>query len=121
MAWAQDGPYISENAGADLSASQYRAVALNSSSKIVLAAAAGADTIGILQNDPKLDEDATVKYRDVTKAVAGGAFNPGDRLTTDASGRVVVAAVGNTIIGRALTAGALGRVVAVLIRVGGVA
>lgn len=117
MAYAQHGPFIAEKAGADLSTSQYRAVTLNAANRVVLVGAA-ARIIGILQNDPLNNEQATIQHRDVSKAVAGGAFNPGDNLTTDAAGRLVAAAVGNPIVAKALSAGALGRIVSVLIQPG---
>lgn len=114
MAWSQDGPYFAANADADLSAAQYRAVTVTSTGTVALVGA-GEVCLGILQNAPDEAQDATVKHTFVSKAVAGGSFNPGAELTPDANGALVAATTGDFICGIALAAGASGRIVPVFI------
>jgi hypothetical protein len=90
---------ITRVADADLSAKQYFAVKLtnnNSGNGVDLAgasdAAGGEAILGVLQNKPILGQAAEVMIAPcITRAVAAGAFVPGDPLKTDANGRFVKA------------------------------
>lgn len=88
----------SADAGADLSASQYFGVKINSTGLAVLCAAAGEYCYGVLQNDPTSGKTATIAIMGITKAKAGGAINPGALVKVDAAGKFVAAsaAVVNT-------------------------
>jgi hypothetical protein len=107
-------------AGADLSGSRYRAVALNTSGLVVLPSAAGAAVIGILDD---LGVGGGVSGSRVTVIVQGGAraeaheaFNAGVDLVADATtGRVGGSATsGHRRIAVALeAAGAQGDIVSV--------
>ncbi|MGG1598480.1 hypothetical protein [Paenibacillus naphthalenovorans] len=90
MAYEQYGPFITAPAGADLSGSQYKAVKLDADGKAVLAGA-GEFAVGILVDDPKLGQTATIQVANVSKAVAGAAFQAGDLLTPNATGQLVEA------------------------------
>lgn len=106
MAYAQDGGKVAFPADVDLSVTgQYRAVK-RTATGIDLCVAADAGFVGILQDDPLAGESGTVKTRDVSVAVAGAAVAVGARLTTDATGRLVTAAVGNPVVAQALEAAA---------------
>lgn len=91
---------ITRVADADLSAKQYFAVKLtnnNSGNGCDLAGAsdaAGGEAVqGVLQNKPILGGAAEVLMGNgITRAVAGGAFVPGDPLKTDANGRFIKSA-----------------------------
>lgn len=109
MAYGQAGDKVAYAADADYSATgQYRAVK-RTATGIVLCGANSNDFLGILQDDPALGEAGTVKTRDVSKVVAGGAFAAGDELTTDAAGRLVVATAGQQVLAVAVEpAAALG-------------
>lgn len=106
MAYSQDGGKVAYVADTDLSVTgQYRAVK-RTATGIALCGAADAGFLGILQDDPLAGESGTVKTRDVSKAVAGAAVAVGAFVTTDATGRLITAAVGNPRVGRALEAAA---------------
>lgn len=69
-------------AGADLSAWQFAAIALDSNGKAVLANISADTFIGVLENKPKLGEHATVEFGPcVTKVKAGLAVTAGNYLT----------------------------------------
>lgn len=104
--YAQDGALRSHIADADFTASaQYRAVK-RTSTGLALCGAADVGFYGVLQDDVPIGRYATAKVRDTSKMVAGAAVAAGAKLTTDASGRFVTAATGNTIVGRAREAAA---------------
>lgn len=94
---------------------QFRFVTLSATGKAV-APAAGAQVIGVRQNRPNADEAVTIVQSGISFVEAGGAISPGDGVTTDATGRAVVAAVGNAVVGQALeTASGAGVQIAVLL------
>lgn len=75
-------------AGADLSSAQFTFVKLNSSGQVVPCAAATDRPIGVLQDNPKSGDRATVCSIGITKVVtgSGGALAVGQTIGTDASG-----------------------------------
>ncbi len=79
-------------AGADLSALQYRAVALNATAGQVVAAKSGGHAVGIVQNGPTQNRGATVRLLGPSKVVAGAAIGVGDKLSAAANGKVRKAA-----------------------------
>ena len=80
-------------AGADLSSTgQYRFVKLDGSGDVVLCAAITDKPIGVLQNDPKLGEEAEIMVDGVTKLEADSAVAVGDEIGTSADGQ------GDTIV-----------------------
>ena len=101
-------------AGADLSASAYRAVALDASGQIVVAGA-GSRAIGILADKPRAGEHGSVVVAGVTKAEADAAIAPGDYLSVGADGKVVPATTGTPIIGQALEGAAAGEFVTLVV------
>ena len=100
----------------DLSAKQFFAVKLDANGKIVLAAAATDQVLGVLQNDPKAAQVGQVRHLGITKAVAGAAITLGDEVISDAAGKVIsTSGAGDRIIGHALEAAAAdGDVISVL-------
>lgn len=84
-------------AAADLSTKQHFFVKVDSNGKVALAGA-NELAIGVLQNDPKTDEAATVRVHGITKVVAGAAISKGDRVGSDANGK----ARGGVIVGLTL-------------------
>lgn len=93
-------------AGADLSAKQYLLVRLASTAKTVLVAGAATGAlIGVLQNDPKSGEAASVVCAGLTKSIAGGAISPGDLVTANSTGQCVATTTANNkVVGKAVTA-----------------
>jgi hypothetical protein len=104
-------PVISLQASADLSASQFCALTMNSSQQVLLPSA-NATILGVLQNNPNAQgKAAEIQIRGVTKAKMGGTVTTGDTVKVDSSGRFVTAsgsditsgfAVGMCILGAAV-------------------
>ena len=91
MANQQLGSIISVPASGDLSASQFCAMALNSSGQALLPAA-NASIFGVLQNDPSVVGHACeMQVGAVAKWKLGGTVAAGDYVKVDSSGRAVTA------------------------------
>lgn len=107
-------------AGEDMSTKKYAAVAL-SNPGVVVTATSGADPIiGILQNDPKLHEHASVCVFGVSIGIAGESIPVGTLVTAGAGGKVVAASPGDRILGIALENAVADAEVAILVTVGGI-
>jgi len=117
MAYEQTLRTVGLPASADLSASQFCFVAVNSDGNLALPAAGG-DADGILQDKPNaLGAFGEVGILGVSKLVVGAAgVTAGDLLTTDTAGKAVTAASTNKILGRALASGASGVIIPALIQ-----
>lgn len=94
--------YASYEANGNLSTYQFRFVKINSLNRVGICGD-GEEADGVLHNKPSAaGYAATVAMRESggrTKIVAGGAFSIGDQIASDASGRAVVAATGDAILG----------------------
>lgn len=102
-------------ASADLSAKQYYVAALNSTGQVKVGAKTAAN-IGILQNDPAAGEPASVVAAGMTKAYAGGDIPRGSWVTANSTGLCVVSTTANaSMIGRAVTVGASGKLFEVFV------
>jgi len=103
-------------ASADLSASQFCAVTINSSGNIALAAA-GKNMDGILQDKPNdLGQGGEVAMFGVSKALAGGTgYAAGDLLEVVVTTGAFQTLAGTTAVAKAVTAAAAGAVGTVII------
>jgi hypothetical protein len=111
-----DGIY-SWPAAVDLSADQYQIGVLNSSGQIALAGANALSPAGVIHNLPAAGEQARIVIVRgvIIKARLGGTVPLGSKLTTDATGRLVVATTGQNVCAIASdTAGVVGDIVPVL-------
>lgn len=81
-------------AGADLSAAQFKAVKVTSSGVVLAGDGEAAD--GVLQNNPKSGQSATVAYSGLSKFIAGGNVSIGDFIASDANGKAKTAVKGRT-------------------------
>jgi hypothetical protein len=107
MAYGNFREVFSLKAGADLSALQYHAIALDDGARAVNGAEAG----GILQNKPKSGEGATLAFSGISKFRAGGSITIGGRITVDSNSTCIAAAATAFTVGRALatvTSGSIG-------------
>lgn len=77
---------ISLEAGADLSAAQYKFVKI-SSGKAVLCSGATDIPIGVLQNSPTSGQEASITVAGGTKLVAGAAIAAGVVIGTSSTGK----------------------------------
>lgn len=107
-------------AGSDLSAKQYYIVKMCSSTTpygVILGAANTDEVIGVLQNEPAMNEAAVVRVFGTTKVIAGTPIAIGEWVVSDASGKAQnVQADKNTVIGLALeTASADGDIIEILL------
>ena len=109
---------ISLEAGADLSADQFKFMTL-SSGQAILNTVAGGSCIGVLQGDPdaqgKAAEIATGTGQ-IVKVEAGAAVTQGDKVQSDGTGRAILAASADHVQGTALdAAAAAGELIRVLL------
>ena len=107
---------ITVEAGGDLSAGQFHFVDVATDGQVDLVASAGGKAIGVLQNDPSAaGRAATVTVAGVSKVVAGATIAAGNKIQSTATGTADVAAVGDHVLGIAMTGGASGDVISVLL------
>ena len=91
-------------AGADLSAAQYKAVAVGGT-----IAASSAAAIGLLQNKPGASgRGAAIAYFGHMKGYAGAAITAGAQVQVTTSGFLIAATSLGNCIGKAITAAASG-------------
>jgi hypothetical protein len=108
-------------AGADLSAKQYRFVKVDTAvdDQVVGTTAATDEIVGVLQNDPTSGQAAAIRTVGISKLLLGGTVTRGDRLTSDATGRGILAA-GSQVVGAiALHSGVVGDIIPALVLVDG--
>jgi hypothetical protein len=118
MSQMQEGRYLTFKAGVDLSAKQYYIVAADASNpgEVILANAQTLPIVGIVENYPEADDTARVVAPQVgtMKVKCGGNINVGAYVTADSNGKAIATTTaGDMVIGRALEAGADGRVIEV--------
>jgi hypothetical protein len=113
MAVDQAVTTITIEAGADLSALQYRFIELDGT----LPSGAGGEAHGV--NYGKADASGkavTLAVAGVVKVEAGAAVTAMDKVQSDATGRAITAASGDHVLGTALTAAAgAGEIIEVLL------
>lgn len=105
MAYNNIGPFTETYiAGADLSADQYKFV--KESGATVVLAGNGDEATGVLWNDPASGRAATVVRGGDPHVYAGAAIAAGVNVGVDATGRAVLAATGDVIVGKTRAAAA---------------
>jgi len=95
MSGTEDIQCLSIAAGADLSALQFTAVKYGTNKVAIQAASAAEPIIGILQNKPTSGQAASVAYRGIAKAKAGGTWASGDALTATTGGALIATTTNN--------------------------
>lgn len=109
---------------ADLRSAKYRVVRgtgsvdyVNVCSESAVTSLGPRTALGVLQNNPRADEAATVAFQGLTKVVVGnGGMTFGMPVTHNNSGQVIDAVSGAVVIGRALeTIGTVGQVGTVML------
>lgn len=114
-------------ASGDLSTDQFKFVTLNSSKQLALAGA-DVECLGVLQDKPSAaGKNGQVRYFGISKVIAGGSFNAGDKIASDSNGKAVKATAasvsagtpeplaGSHVIGLALEAGTSGQTSTILL------
>jgi hypothetical protein len=106
MALQEQVRSLSLPANADLSASQFCFVAVNTSGKLVLPSAGG-DCIGVLQDKPdaadRIGEVAMLNMSGRLKVKAGATLTAGVKVQSDGSGNAIAALTGDHVLGTTLT------------------
>lgn len=90
-------------AGADLTATQYKAVQIGGT-----IASTNTNAVGIQQNKPKSGEDLSARIHGRSRYSAGGAVTKGNRLAVTTSGWIVAVASNQFGVGIALSTVASG-------------
>ena len=99
--WTPPNSQLTEEAAADLSASQFMIVKKNGSTGVVLAASAE-KCIGVLQNKPVSGQPALVFNGGQGKILYGGTVNDGDLITSDAASKgIATTTVNDYVVGQA--------------------
>lgn len=108
-------------AAADLSASQYCFVSVNSAGRVAVTGD-GLRASGVLQNAPAaIDRDAEVGIGGALKIKLGATCVPGQQLAADASGRAIPATTGDVIMGECREGGAINEIGSIVFDTGKVA
>lgn len=120
MAYEEGLQTVSLLANADLSASQFCLVSVNSSGRLAVTGD-GASADGVLQNKPNAAAVVgSMAISGIAMVKAGAATTAGSDLASDASGRVVDVTTGDIVVGICLeAAGAANDIIPVLLRLGG--
>lgn len=105
-------------AGSDLSAKQFYAVDISGDEAVDIVATAGVGGLGILQNKPASGVSAEVQILGVSKAILGGTVVAGDKLTTDANGKLVKAYGADRVLATAIVGGVSGDIISVELTLG---
>lgn len=71
----------------------------------------GGKVAGVISEGKPVGQHSSIKTGNQLKAIAGAAIAVGDNLTSDAAGKVRVAAAGHYVFGRAMSAAANGELV----------
>lgn len=117
MAWEEKLVCITFQASADLSASQYCFMKVDSNDRVAVAAVDDA-IVGVLQdNVAALGRACQVAVGGVTKVKCGGNITKGGRVTGDSTGRAIALTSGDAYsMGVALETGTVGVLIAMLIQ-----
>jgi hypothetical protein len=107
---------VTRQAGADLSAKQFYFVEQASTGKVTVCNSLGEKALGVVQNNPGLNQAANVATNGVCKVIAGGTLVPGDLVNVSAAGKAVAASSTYFIMGEVLVGGGDGEIVTILLR-----
>lgn len=123
MSQAFEGDQIltSAPANADLSSAQFYLTKINTSGKLATCSTRGERAHGILLNDPAAaDRAGSLCVGGIAQVECGGTFSPGQALTTDASGKAILANLpSDIVIGTALETGTSGERASMIVGVAG--
>ena len=117
MATMENVRTITKEAGADLSAGQFKFVEIAADGQVDLVGSAGGSGIGVLLNKPNAaGVAATIAVDGVVKVIAGtGGLTAGDKVQSDAAGAGITAAASDHVLARAMTTAAAGELAEVLL------
>lgn len=105
---------ISLIAGADLSADQYKFVALNNLGQVVLATSG--DAIGVLSTPNTAGKAVSVDVSGIVRVKSGVTRDAGATVAATGTGLVGAPSTGNILLGHLLEAAVSGKVVSMIFR-----
>lgn len=118
MALQEQVRSLSLPANADLSASQFCFVAVNTSGKLILPATAGDDCVGVLQDKPdaadRIGEVAMLNMSGKLKVKAGATLTAGVKIQANTSGHAIAAASGDHVLGTTISGADSGELIEIL-------
>lgn len=122
MATTENAVFETFEAGADISASQFRFVELASDGQVDPVGTAGGNAVGVLYNLPAAaGRAAQVAVTGRVKVVAGAAITRGAKVSSDNVGRAITAVSTHHVQGRAVQAAtAAGEVIEVELGTNGI-
>jgi hypothetical protein len=94
----------------DLTGKEFFLATIDGNGRVNLAGAGGR-VVGVINEGKKVGLHSSFHTGNQLKAVAGAAINEGDKLASDAAGKVKVAAGGQFVFGTAKSAAANGELV----------
>jgi len=100
---------VSLIAAADLSAKQFYAIVINGDGNAAVGGA-GAECIGVLQNDPAIGKAASVMALGESMAIYGDTVTAGYGLASDGNGKLIHAVAGDAIIAIAMEGGSVNEI-----------
>ena len=99
-------------AGADLSAGQFKFVTLAADGQVDITSSAGGNAIGVLLNKPAAaGRAATVCVSGSVMITCGGTITAGDQIQSDANGDALLAATSDVVLGYARENGVDGQII----------
>lgn len=106
MAYENKLETVTMLSGADYSAGtdQYKFVGVSAANTVTVSSAAGADAFGVIQDTPASGAASTIGIGGMSKVMAGDAVAAGVKVSTDASGRAILATTGHNVMGTSVTA-----------------
>lgn len=114
MALQEQVRSLSIPASADLSAQQFRFMAIDGNGRIALPAAGG-DCVGVLQDKPdaldRVGEVAMLNMSGKLKVVAGSNLAAGVKIQSDGAGAAIAAASGDHVLGTTANAVSSGELI----------
>lgn len=116
MSYIEAGVNVTLLAAADQSAHQHKFMDVNTSGRAALQTTAGGRVFGVSREKPSAaGEPGTYQISGITKVVAGGTVTAGDNVQSHTDGSAITAASGDHVAGIALTGGAAGVLIQVLL------
>lgn len=120
MAYEIPGFAFTLPASADLSASQYTFVTVDTAGEITLPATTGEAVLGVLQNKPTVQgQAASIMVNGISKITApASTLAQGDLVEASTDGEAIPLAAGGNAVGRIVegSSGGAGRILSVLIQ-----
>lgn len=118
MSYGNYSETLTFKAGSDMRQDQFKIVELTGNAHEVDLGSVGDVPVGVLQNVPNSGEAATVILMGISKCIAGGTVNAGQKVSTAATGfatETLSDGLALAVFGRAMTAASSGGIFTILL------